>query len=456
MPVTVQPPLSQWQPSSGLPADLPALAAVVNERAGRLGTARLSGTLAVVATGHQPWLWHPGILAKYVAAAGAASQWGGQALHLVVDQDVHPALELEVPQRNEDRLSVHKVTLGLQDARVPAACQPPADPRHVQQALSKLRGEAEESVVAGLERLRAAFTDLPECENLAEQLAVVLTRLMARWAGAMPLVFATDLAKLASFQGLMQRMQEEAGECVSAYNQAAGQFPAAGIASLAIEERRVELPLWALAWQQPRRRVFATRGQAARLVLENGEPANPATLAPRALLLTAFARQRLCNFFIHGRGGGAYEPVGEAWWSQWTGTPLAPMAVVSADVYLGFDAPVAETSELRRAQWLAHHLPHNVDRVLGLDGPLIKEKRTLLNTMNMDRDRGRRFAAFQQLHRINKQLASEHPEAIEGAGRQLARARAGVANRRIAGKRDWCLALYADQELKQLAQELGL
>jgi len=456
MQVTVQPTLSHWQPSRGAPADWPALAAVANERAARLRTPRLSQAVPVFATGHQPWLWHPGILAKFLAAAAQARRFGGQALHLVVDHDVHPALELEIPRHQGEWLSVRKVALGPQDAAVPAACQPPVDPRRLEQALSELHGELAPALAEGLERLRAAFEGLPECRSLAEQLAVVLTRLMQPCTGPMPLVMATDFAQLETFRGLVDRMRDDALACITAYNRAAAQHPVAGIAPLAMDETRVELPLWSLVWQRPRRRVFATRTPPARLVLENGEPADPAHFAPRALLLTAVLRARLCNFFIHGRGGGLYEPVAEAWWSQWTREALAPMAVVSADLHLNLDAPLADVAELRRAQWFAHHLPHNLDRVLALDGPAVQEKRTLLATMNAHRDRACRFATFAQIHRINRHLAAEHPQAIERASQELVRARAGVANRAIAARRDWCFALYPFQQLARLAQNLSL
>ena len=64
----------------------------------------------------------------------------------------------------------------------------------------------------------------------------------------------------------------------------------------------------------------------------------------------------------HGTGGGVYDQVTERWWSDWTKEDLAPKAVVSADVYLPFDVPVATRDELHRAVWFEHHLPFNVDR----------------------------------------------------------------------------------------------
>lgn len=456
MHVTVQPPLSAWQPCSGPPPDMGALTVAANEHARQLSTTPVEPTGPVMTTGHQPWLWHPGILAKFLAAAAQAKRLGGQALHLVVDHDVHPALELEIPRREGERLGVQRVVLARQLPAVPVACQGPADTRRVQQSLAELRGTLDPVVAAGLRRLSDAFTDLPACRTLAQQLAVVLFRLMRPLTGPLPLLFATDLAQMTSFQGVVDRMRAEAPVCALAYNQAVEQFPAAGIAPLAIDADRVELPLWSLAWQQPRRRVFATRTHPLRLVLENGDPADPACLAPRALMLTAFLRQRLCNFFIHGRGGGVYEQVGETWWSRWLGGPLAPMAVVSADVYLELGAPVADVAELRRAQWLVHHLPHNVDRVLALDGPAVQHKRALLAKMDADRDRARRAQAFRTIHRINTQLAGEHADAIERARQELARARTGIANRAIAAKRDWCFALYGRRQLDELARSLGL
>ena len=226
--------------------------------------------------------------------------------------------------------------------------------------------------------------------------------------------------------------------------------PEAGIAPLIVERERVELPVWACRWNRPRRRVFADLADSSPLwTFDDGEPVDRVAydLAPKALLLTAIMRSRVCDLFIHGSGGAGpngYDRVTEPWWARWRGETLAPMALATADVRLGFDAPVADRDDVARAVWYRHHLPHNVDRILGEPDP---RKAALFNAKGA--------AAYDRLHRINADLAVGHPELMREADDRLRRARIGVANAAVAGKRDWCFALYPPDSLRALAEQIA-
>lgn len=449
----------------------------VQDNAQRLGTGRLGGADDVlspwIATGHQAWLWHPGILAKDIAAAELAravcdsgtesdGRQGACWLHLVVDQDVHEALTIDLPVREGERLTVKTLRLAVMLPGVPTGMQPPVDAASVVRVLRDQKD-------ARLTSLTDAWDDLPPTRTLAEQLAVVTVRLMRPWTGSesAPVLMVTQLCRTSAFEELVAAMLEEAADCVATYNAAVSAHPQAGVGPLAIERERVELPLWALTWERPRQRVYADLADSSPLLTtEDGRPIDPATqvLAPRALLLTALMRGgsgsgrrggALCDLFIHGLGGGVYDQATEAWWRGWRGQPLCPMGVVSADVRMDFDVPVASRADVTRAVWRRHHLPHNLDRVLKLEGPWVERKRELLGRMNDDRDKARRRAAFSEVHRINAKLAVEHSKAIEDADVRLGRARIGLSNQRSATRRDWCFALYPLSKLKLLRRQLA-
>jgi hypothetical protein len=128
--------------------------------------------------------------------------------------------------------------------------------------------------------------------------------------------------------------------------------------------------------------------------------------------------------------------------------------VVSADVTLPLNAPLAEPAEMRRAQWHSHHLPHNLDRELGLTDADARRKRELLAHMDDDRDPRRRAAAFAELHAINARLATAHADALRQAEERLHLTRVGVANRELVGKRDWSFALYPAERVATLASAM--
>ncbi len=425
MRVTVDPPLSQWT---------------------------LHPQRRVVATGHQAYLWHPGILAKYLAMHLAARRLGATMLHVVVDQDVYEPLKLELPRREGDLLTVATVWLGPTLPNVPPACQS-AIPLSVM--LNNLDA-AEVHTTASLVTLRRAIQQASHQGTLAQQMASILETLLRPWIGEVPRLLASRLME--NHADLLARMLDDASRCVQAYNTAVRLHPDADIGPLQVQRERVELPLWCLRESQPRQRVYADLSDTRPLLtLEDGKELliGRDRLAPRALLLTAIMRSRVCGHFIHGLGGGKYDHAAEAWWRLWRNEDLAPMSVATADVHLSFDAPLATRQDLDHALWRTHHLRHNLDRELSLTGSEVQTKRALIAHMNDDRDPARRRAAFHDIHRINRHWSETYASTIEASWVALARARAGWSNRAVANKRDWCFALYDDAQVQALSDALG-
>ena len=482
--VRVDPPLNRWDIHPSVPPHVAQIRNQINPLLRAKNQKPLDVSRPILATGHQAWHWHPGILAKYLAAADVARRVGAQIVNIVVDQDPSESLRWELPLRAGDELSVSVVELGRQNTAAPTGSHPAIDPARVVKKLTEEATAAADRLPVDLNPVIAAWENAPTDSSLADQVAAVLARLMEPYVGDVPTVMASDLLQTATAESWIERMLHEAVPCVTAYNQAVSAYPEAQVGTLRVERDRIELPLWFMdpapekeMWPgdqipplPPRQRVFAdVAGTEPILVLENGHPAprwqdGPGWsigLAPRALFLTALARTHFCDLFVHGTGGERYDRVTEQWWRNWIGTALAPRATVSADLYLNLDAPIADRRQLDRAVWWTHHLPHNIDRVLPdtnatpEDLAAIQRKKRLIGQMDHDRNRRRRAEAFAQIHQINHRLGEAHPDLLRQAQHQLRRTRQGVANRRIALKRDWCFALYPPEQLKRLQRVLA-
>ena len=395
-------------------------------------------------TGHQPRFWHPGILAKYVAADQAMAQAGDASSplnHIVVDQDVQDPLSLDVPVQRGDALTVSTIKLGPTRLDVPTGRQ-----RAVAIPEPHLPAGTDPRAAAGVEQIVTALSDHVDQPTLALQVTRALHDLLAPHL-TRPLVahLATDLQTRDDFKQLAHHLLHDAQRAVHHYNRAAAQDPGAGIAPLYRDPHLVELPLWHVPLNAPRQRVYADLADTNPLLtLEDGTPLDPAAhLAPRALLMTALLRNRDdCGLFIHGTGGGRYDKITEQWWTAWRNETLAPIAVATADQRLTFDAPVHTPADHQRAVWYAHHLQHNPDRLLGLTGPLVDEKHHLLARMHDDRDQPRRRAAFRRLHEINLQLCQQNAPSIDEAKTAVLRTKQGVTNAAIAHRRDWPFVFY--------------
>ncbi len=403
-------------------------------------------------TGHQPRFWHPGILAKYRAADTALAAAGDTTTplhHVVVDQDVQDPLAIDLPVLQGDVLSAARVRLGPVRPQVPTGAQPPATIN-----LPPLPRGTDPRAAAGLHRIAAALQAHTQQPTLALQTTHALHDLLAPQLQR-PLCAhqASAFAQQPWFYDETHSLLHDAQRCVGHYNRAVAQHPRAGITALQREPFRVELPLWHLPWNAPRQRVYADLADTQPLLtVEDGQPiTDPTRLAPRALLMTAWLRRPggvtpACGLFVHGTGGGQYDRITDAWWHAWRGEALAPVAVATADQRLSFDAPVHHATDVHRAVWHAHHLPHNPERILSLTGPLaadlIAEKAGLLEHMHDDRDRKRRRAAFHRIHAINAQLLALQPDALHDAHAQVARTRQGVANATLAHRRDWPFVFF--------------
>ena len=412
-----------------------------------------------VVTGHQAQLFHPGILAKYIAAAQA---YGGSLpiVNVVVDQDAYDPLRLDLPRQEGDRLAVDTRPLAPVVPQVPIGCQPAADVARVRQALEAISPQT----LPLRQALMDAFEAVGRPRTLAQQMAGVLAIAMRPWCApsAAPREWITHTYASALLQDhaaeVVGELLRDADRAARLYNNAVVQHPGAGITPMRIEPDRVEVPMWRLRWMRPRERVFVDRADSKPIfTTEAGELIdNHGELAPRALLMTALMRRPTnSDLFIHGTGGWVYDLITERWWAAWRGEALAPMACVTADAYLDFQTPVNDQAALSRAVWHRHHLKHNVDRYAATDHPeadypLVERKRDLLAHMDDDRDRARRRAAFDELHRINAELCDACPQVIRGAEAALDRTRAGLANRAIATRRDWFFGLYPAATLDRL------
>jgi len=464
MHVTVEPPLAQWSIDDSRRGERDGFATLICRAADSLGSAPLTDVASLIATGHQAALWHPGILAKDITVAVAAKRFGTGMCHVVVDQDVHETMRLDLPVNSDGRLSVETVELADVNGSVPTGSQPPVEVQGALDRLDQVRRAHGSALAADVQTVADALHDLPDCRTLAEQVAALPERLMRPYVGSMPLVFASELLSLPASAELVEQMLADLPDCARCYNEAAAHYPDAGVGALDIERKRIELPLWLLRFDRPRLRVYGRLTDSGTVLMDQFDtPIEPdARLAPRAIMLTALMRSFFCDLFVHGTGGRLYDRVTERWMDKWLGRRLAPMAMATADVHLAFDAPRCGRAELAKALWWASHLPHNLDRSVPDASmtddqlQLVRRKRSVLEHMDDDRDRRRRARAFTELLQINSEFVRRHQDLIDQAERRADEARLGAANAAVAARRDWCFGVYPGASMLELVSQLSI
>lgn len=403
----------------------------------------------IILTGHQAMVWHPGILAKYLATDRAAHATNSARAWLVVDQDSEDPWNVRYPVREA---SANHGGLAVASMRFPARTAAPDTPAASLPASAPLPAHdfpnaASPSVRDGLHRIHAALTRHRDQPSAARQLAAALADLLApRKPDAT--VFASSLFRTALFQKLVGNMRDDPERCVRAYNAAVALHPNAKLRALAIDDVNVryELPLWRLEFERERRRVFA----------EDLEQIPPDQLAPRALLTTGLMRAAACDLLVHGTGGGLYESVTEAWFRHWQPSlTLAPVAVVSATLRLPLlEAPPASAHDFRRAAWRSHHAPHD-PAMLG-DAAGGRHKMALVARIAEEKSQGRDpRSLYLAMHAALAQVRRDRRDRLAEIQSEAESAAARTRDMEIARDRTRPFPLYPPSMLESLADAIN-
>ncbi|HXF82785.1 MAG TPA: hypothetical protein VNN19_08540 [bacterium] len=389
----------------------------------------------LIGTGHQPFLFHPGIWAKHLLAARLADR--AVVVNMPVDCDVAEDIGADAPHL-DGGLRVVRETLLRAEPDVPYEAI--AAPAAVvwQGFLVRLDEHLQTLPRRGVHQVFADFIERTQ-DLRAPDVGAFLTLARRRHEGPagygelpVSLLAATDAFRRFALHIIAQadRFAEIYNARLDAYRQrqnirtAAQPFP-----NLTRAAGRTELPFWII--HRGRRRPLFVTPRRGGCVLYAGDEALPAisgrdpeelaplAIRPRALPLTAFTRLCVVDLFIHGVGGGRYDRVTDGVIAEFFGLEPPAYAVVSATLHLPlseFD-PGEEREALRRRRLI---LLHNPERLL--DDPTeaqrrwIEEKWTLIRQLEgAALTRRERRAATQRIREINERLR----DALEAEQRRI-------------------------------------
>ena len=420
----------------------------------------------IIATGHQPTLWHPGILAKYAAVDAALRERGprlASGVNIVVDQDVLAPAAFDVPLRRSDgTLASRQIDLGppRRVDEVPVGFMPAFQPREIQ--VDSL-GELPE-LAGSVQHIRAALAAEAHQSSAAAQVAAALSRLMQQCADLAPLsaITGSDMMRTTLARALLQAMADDPHRCAQAYNRAVAAHPRAHLSPLAIRDDYVELPLWRVRDDRTRVRAYDADLQSSRPAVIDHE--SSITLLPRALFMTAFIRLAVADLFVHGEGGAIYDRAMEQWIREWLGAEVAPMATATATVRLPLmrdgDLDLIARSGLAAARRRARLLEHDPEAADGEAGgwgvhhPGPRKQRLLREIDALPPRSHERRQSFFEMHRRLEAMRREHSATIEGARVELVRLQRLARDAEIALRRDWAFPLYPRQMLLDLTSRV--
>ena len=443
--------------------------------------------------GHQPELFHPGVWAKNFALHEASRSAHGLAVNLIVDGDLTRGSSINVPCGDMNQPRLESIEFDAPCPRVAWEEQRFADeariasfPERVFTQLIPMSGEpvlaefwkgvrsyARPGAPVGLafgrarQRLEASLgvnnLEVPQSQLASGQWFFTFAAMLALNARKFAECYNTALHDYRVRNGLRSRSH-----------------PAPDLAFMG---DWVELPLWCWSSADPRRTpVFARpatsgveiRGVQGEIRLLKGDDAQSLAESwrstcqtigwktrPRALLTTLYARLLLCDFFIHGLGGGKYDAVTNEIIESFFGVSSPSFAVVTGTLRLPF-AHAQQTmsrelssSELLSQLWqLRHHgelyLPNgpcgNVEEIAA-------EKRRLL--IDPPPDGASRKEWTLKLRGLNQKLFRLRQDEADALNSRLKTAQRQAANQKVLASRDYAFCLHPLSMLRPFLLRAG-
>jgi len=411
----------------------------------------------IIAAGHQAGFWHPGILAKFLAADAVVETIGREracSLHLGVDQDDNDCVHMAVPAQGEDdALHVERVMLvappsgsWFLHSAYGSPMERPTGEFPALRALDtaeQVARPAIDSITPGLRSIEASLRGHERESSLAWQMAFAVNEHLEAWMSRPWLLCASQLLNTSLGREIVGVMRDDAVNCARAYNKAV-KDGTGDVRPLESRGEIVELPLWRIDEDRKRQALFSNELNEIDL----------SCLRPRALLMTAIMRLVVCDLFIHGRGGVEYDAAMEKWIRDWLGLPVCPMTMATADAFLFRAAtePVFE-ADVEEAR-------HEFRRILhdpcSSDGSAVStEKREWLTAIAAaPRHSRERREKFLEYHRWLDEARSAHAPAIQKARDHQQQLIQLAATQEIISRRDWAFPLYPREMLDAIDHEI--
>lgn len=433
----------------------------------------------LLVTGHQPFLFHPGIWIKHLLAHRLAGSRHA-ALSIPVDSDTFEEIAADVPVL-DGGLRLIRDTLVRAPADVPYEAQPAPDPASWQAFLRRLDGTLRTLNEPEIEAAFRAFVDAASNVRPAADIGTFLTTVRRRYEGRRRYreVPVSHVSRSPEFMRFFLSILRDSVRFADAFNRHLDAYRerynvrtvAQPFSNLERDGERVELPFWFIHGGR-RQSVYGTRegrgwtlSTSGDTIVTIGDGDGPDALAgieirPKALTLTAFSRLCVADLFIHGVGGGRYDRVTDAVIADYFGIQPPRYAVVTATLHL----PLREHrtgEERQRLQRRLLELRHNPERVLRQPSSeqqrLIDDKWRLIASLDGGSlTRRERRQATQRIREINdslSQVLAESVTEVEGALQALADAPDADA---AARHRGYPFCFFPPQAIDALIDGLGV
>jgi hypothetical protein len=299
----------------------------------------------IVMTGHQPVIYHPGLLYKLEVSRRFSRDTGAVPVQVVIDTDEGDAGSISWPLVSAGNLEIKRASIGSDGGTDSLYSeQRVADGDTVTRVFDQI---IEDLKTSGLEQVASRVVEVKSAYVALAGESLIAANSIVRWLfsdTAMLEVPLSELLKVDEFKAVLEGFYSDAPRLVETYNatldsyrkehrisNAANPFP-----NMKIDQRGAEVPLWRIL-KGTRSPVFNKSDLPSPVEDDGG------FLATRGSLTTLLLRAYCSDLFVHGLGGGKYDRFVEQFAKSYLGVTLPTFVVASRTVSL-FPEKVAKLS----------------------------------------------------------------------------------------------------------------
>jgi hypothetical protein len=310
-------------------------------------TLKLPNNHPLVLSGHQPVFFHPGLWAKCLAASTLAESLSGTPCHKITDTSLAPEHLHYLPEVEENGKSRFKQLdffrtkdMKQQEKTIPYAYLPAPELAALEHIFTDSQVYSPELVKPRIAAFWGKFTKGLKKEATWYDFHLHSLKMLDEICGTRRnYLQASKIWSSEPFIQFTASWLSNLPEMTESYNKSLDEYRAKyGIThdltpmpNLKFENWWTEIPFWGVTKYHQRHSLWAKKeGKHLMLKMKGGDgtfsldheniQAGLGTLAlslwPKAIPQTLFCRLFLCDFFVHGIGGAAYEEVGDMLFSK--------------------------------------------------------------------------------------------------------------------------------------------
>lgn len=450
-----------------------------------LKPARSRADMPLFVSGHQPALFHPGVWAKNFAIDRMASSVGGQAIQIVIDNDLMRNHSILCPTGSADEPVVASISFdGYQNA-TPYEARFVQDPQLFASFANRVAERIKPFVCNPLvnrlwpDVIAATHAD----HSIGHAFAQARHRMEHSWGLRTLEVPLSQLCETGEFRWFAAHLFLRAGEVLHSYNSRLQEYRdvhrlrnhAQPLPDLRSEDDWQETPFWIWKSDDPNRRAAWVRKSENDLVISNrtkdswrlknaiNDPSKIADqlqgysehglrLRPRALSNTMFLRLFCADAFVHGIGGAKYDQVTDLIIHDLFQVTAPTFGVLSLTALLPSPGPPLKHREIIHKRVQIREMHFHPERFLADEmqannqvSSKVKSKQKLIRAKPAT---GSAAAWHQSLDRLNAELRGYLQRKTERERKNLSKLMSRSKSSEIFVSREWSFCLFEENFLR--------